>query len=393
MNEDLTLNQIIKDKNEKINILVYNNESKENEKEIILNEIICPECKENILINIKDYKINLYDCKNEHKIENISLNEYENKQKLDISKTICNKCYKNNLNISEELYICNDCNINLCQICKYKHNKAHNIINYNEKNYICKKHKDRYIKYCKECKENICSKCINEHNNHNIIDLLNIIPNKDELLKEMNNMREIINKFRNDIEEIKNILNKVLNNIEIYYKIFNNIINNYNNKNRNYENYFNLNEIKNSNNNIINEIKNINNENSINNKFKNIIEIYYKIIRNKKEKRYENGDKYIGEFINELKDGKGILYYNINNEKKRYKYEGEFKNDKFEGKGIYYFNNGNKYERDYKNGHKEGKGIKYSNNGDRKMGNYLNGKKIGKHVTLTINGEVKVNNY
>ena len=44
------------------------------------------------------------------------------------------------------------------------------------------------------------------------------------------------------------------------------------------------------------------------NRFKNIIEIYYKIIRIKKENIYENGDKYIGEFINELKDGKGILY-------------------------------------------------------------------------------------
>ena len=127
-------------------------------------------------------------------------------------------------------------------------------------------------------------------------------------------MKEEINKFKNNIDEMKNILNKVLDNIEIYYKIFDDIINNYNNKNRNYENYYNLNEIKNSNNNIINELNNINNENNINNKFKKIIDIYYKIIRIKKEKIYENGDKYIGEFINELKDGKGILYYNKNDE-------------------------------------------------------------------------------
>jgi len=80
INEELKLNQIIKDKNEKnINILVYNN--KYEEKEIILKEIICPKCKKNILINIKDYKINLYGCKNGHKIENILLNEYENIQK------------------------------------------------------------------------------------------------------------------------------------------------------------------------------------------------------------------------------------------------------------------------------------------------------------------------
>ena len=119
-------NKIINDKNEnKINILVKNDK---NEKEIISNEIICPECKENILINIKDYTIDLYECKNGHQIENILLNEFENLQKIDISKNQCNKCYKNNININEELYICNECNINLCQLCKYKHDKNHNII-------------------------------------------------------------------------------------------------------------------------------------------------------------------------------------------------------------------------------------------------------------------------
>ena len=159
------------------------------------------------MINIKDYKINLYGCKNGHKIENILLNEYENIQKIDMSKVICNKCYKNNIN-KEEFYICNECNINLCPLCKYKHDKNHNIINYNDRYFICSKHNDSYIKYCKECKENICSKCIDEHNNHNIIELLNLIPNKDKLLKEMKYMREFINKLKINIEEIKNILNK-----------------------------------------------------------------------------------------------------------------------------------------------------------------------------------------
>ena len=170
INEGLKLNEIIKDKNtKKINILVYNNKKIDKEKEIISQEIMCPECKENILINIKDYKINLHECKNGHKIENISFNEFENMQKLDISKSICNICYKNNINTNEELYICNECNIILCKLCKYKHDKKHNIINYNDKYYICKKHNESYIKYCKECKENLCSKCINEHNNHNNI--------------------------------------------------------------------------------------------------------------------------------------------------------------------------------------------------------------------------------
>ena len=82
INEELKLNEIIKNKNEnRINIIVYNyKDNNEKDKEIILNEIICPKCQENILIDIKDYKINLYECKNGHKIENILLNEYDNIQ-------------------------------------------------------------------------------------------------------------------------------------------------------------------------------------------------------------------------------------------------------------------------------------------------------------------------
>ena len=65
-----------------------------------------------------------------------------------------------------------------------------------------------------------------------------------------------------------------------------------------------LNKYKRHTNEIIKKVKeilkNINKENNINNKLKKIIDIYYKIIRIKKEKIYENGDKYIGEFINKL---------------------------------------------------------------------------------------------
>ena len=56
------------------------------------NEIICPECYENILLNIKDYKINLYNCKNNHKFNNILLTEFDGYLNLDISKIICHIC-------------------------------------------------------------------------------------------------------------------------------------------------------------------------------------------------------------------------------------------------------------------------------------------------------------
>ena len=48
-----------------MNILVYDeDENNDNQKNIIKSkEVICPESKQNILIKIKKYKINLYDAK------------------------------------------------------------------------------------------------------------------------------------------------------------------------------------------------------------------------------------------------------------------------------------------------------------------------------------------
>ena len=74
-------------------MIILVNENKETiikENIIKSKEIICPKCKENILIKINEYKINLFNCKNNHNIDNILLNEYENN--IDISKIICDKC-------------------------------------------------------------------------------------------------------------------------------------------------------------------------------------------------------------------------------------------------------------------------------------------------------------
>ena len=72
----------------------------------------------------------------------------------------------------------------------------------------------------------------------------------------------------------------------------------------------------------------------------------------------------MGEIINGLKNGKGILYYNKNNDKERKIYEEDWKNDKKEGKGIIYWNDGDRYEGDWKNDKREGKGIMYWNIND-----------------------------
>ena len=92
INEELNFEQISKEEDKErntINILVGekdNNSEIKNNIIIISTDIICPICKENTLININDYKMNMFDCKNGHKMNNICLIDFENTQKI-----ICQK--------------------------------------------------------------------------------------------------------------------------------------------------------------------------------------------------------------------------------------------------------------------------------------------------------------
>ena len=294
INKEKKLEEIIENNDiNNINIIVSsNNEIKKNN---IINSkyIKCPECNENIRIKINDYKISLYDCKNNHNIDNLLLEEYENTQKIDISKIICNICKINNKSntYNNDFYICNKCKINICPLCKSIHDKNHSIINYEQKEYICEKHNENYIKYCKTCKLNMCMLCFKQHNKHEIILFDNIIPDIDKIQKEIIKLKNSIDIFRSDIKIMINKLNEVIKNIDIYYNIINNVFKNYNKKNRNFEILQNVNEI---NNNIINDINKINENNNIINKFKDIMNIYKK-----------------------MKNNEIDLIYNINNEDKK----------------------------------------------------------------------------
>jgi hypothetical protein len=174
-------------------ILVIDIDEIKNNKNIIeIKEIICPECNENVLLKINDYKLEM-KCINNHN-NMILLKDYNNK--IDISKIRCNICNKNKTDIdNNEFYICLKCNINLCLSCKPTHDKNHDIINYDDKNYICNKHNENFIKYC--CNKNICMKCENEHKNHKSIYYGDILPNINDDIKEY------IDKLKNEIYNIK----------------------------------------------------------------------------------------------------------------------------------------------------------------------------------------------
>jgi hypothetical protein len=226
----------------------------------------------------------IYDCINEHEINNILLEEYENQQKVNLSKIICDICKSNNKGNSYKniFYFCNTCGKNLCPICKDRHNQNDSIINYDEKNYVCKKHNYSYALYCITCKRNICVLCEMEHNGHEILSYGKIINNKENIMNKINKMKNKIDLFNNNIKDIINKLNKVMKNVELLYEIYKEIINKSNYKN--YENIQNLNDLYIDD--YTKELSNVIEENNLSIKIEKIMDIYDKIVqKNYKEKK------------------------------------------------------------------------------------------------------------
>ena len=235
-----------KDKEKQIILIQVNDliPNKLNEGSILINSMfpICPECKDKAIFEINDYKI-ICSCENGHSI-NMTIKEYENTQKIDLSKYINgeNKINANN-SYYNEMFICNNCKIQLCPSCCHIHDTRHELINYDSKNYICEKHKEIYDSYCKICKINICMKCQKEHKKHDIKYYGEILQDKNELLIKLKNLRNNIDVFNKDMEELINKINNVKENLEILYHIYDEMINKYEDKYRNYEMIMSLNSI------------------------------------------------------------------------------------------------------------------------------------------------------
>ena len=238
---------------------------------------ICPKCSEKVILQIDNFKINLLGCKNGHMVNNMILNEYENTQKIDTSKI---KCSNSKCNVAKsetnnnEMYICNICKMYLCPLCRRRHDDSHKIIKDDEKNYICEIHNELYVSYCKSCKSNICLKCEKKHLKHDKISYGAILPEKEELIKKLDEYRNIVATFNNDINQIIYKLLNVRENIEILYNIYYDMVSQYEDQYRNYEIFESLENIEN--NKIINEIEKINLMENINSKIENILNIYMK---------------------------------------------------------------------------------------------------------------------
>ena len=265
--------------NKKLKVLVQISEDRITQinQFIVSKDIICPICYEPCLFKIENYKINLFGCIHKHSTK-IKINDFINKQKINISSIICDKCKTKNKGNSanNEFYKCLTCNQNLCLLCKSYHMLNHAIINYDLKNYICQKHNEHLIKYCYDCNMNICFTCEDEHPNHQVIFLGDIKPNIEQIKNTLLKNKEKIELFNDNIKEIIRQLNIMIDTMNLFYEINNNILKNYDKQNRNFQNLSNIKELSN-NIDIIKEIEKINTIVDIKDKFANIIDFYNNI--------------------------------------------------------------------------------------------------------------------
>ena len=303
---ELTFNQVAKEEDKKSNkmtVLAYNYE-KDNGKDkgkVQSIDIICPKCSENCLIIIKDYKIQFYECRNGHILNDVSLEGFNNTQTLDESKILCGDCnIKDKASCyNKEFFTCLQCKKNLCPLCKSSHNKRHDIIDFNQNNYICFNHNEKYSSFCKKCKINLCIECESSHKDKdNIIYFRDILPNKDIVNSQINELQTKINKYKEMINDLKNLLDKIILNLEQYYKINDNLMRNYEKKKRNYHLLKNIKEISKNNINVLNDLNKIVDENNLISLFKASINFINKI---------------------DIKfNGKSVPTLNENNEKNKY---------------------------------------------------------------------------
>ena len=236
---------------------------------------ICKECGENMKFELEGYKIRCAECPNFHACDML-LKEYENYQKIDISKILCDICSTSKYKTyNNQMYLCNTCKIQLCPLCKNKHDKNHKTINYDLKNYICPRHNESYISFCKTCNINICFNCQIDHNMHDIILFGDILPNKDELCIKLIEFKDTIDEFNESINKIIDKFLNVQDNLKILYNIYNDMLNKFSNDFRNYEIFMSLNNI--NNNKVMNDLYTINKMDSIKNKVEGILNIYDKM--------------------------------------------------------------------------------------------------------------------
>jgi len=250
--------------------------------------IKCPDCDCNdSILKIIDYKILFSGCKNNHEKELI-FSKYDMSQNVQLSNIICDnpKCEHNQQKYWGNFYKCLNCtDINkhskyYCNDCRASHDKEHKLVKYNEKDFYCeeKYHYKQFTHYCIPCNKDLCEKCLKSHKGHNIANYDSFIPNIDDIKQNLNIIENKIKKLRHIIEDIKVQLDRAMNIMEKYYSISKDVIEKfelYNKSLKNHRIIYSVINIKESNDNILNDLNKIINSEDLKNKCITLIDIYH----------------------------------------------------------------------------------------------------------------------
>jgi len=294
------------------------------------NYVICPECYGSAFIDFdENYQI-IFSCLNKHESKNIQLKDFEKSQLIDQTKIKCQVCKIINKSTSphNSFFFCLNCKLNLCQKCKKAHEpEKHVIIDYEDKDFYCSTHYEKFYCYCLDCnKDNdICRLCKNKHIGHKCHTLEGILPEIDASKKELVNLKESIRKLRKDIKEIISKLNIVIDNLNNYYNIYYNIVSNFEVKKGNIMQQFNIYSFRKFNVNFMRNISEITNDKNLKTKFSQLIRLYEKMALTEKDKKEEeenkneikekNNENNKDELIDEENYEKKIIRYNPSDNK------------------------------------------------------------------------------
>ena len=103
---------------------------------------------------------------------------------------------------------------------------------------------------------------------------------------------------------------------------------------------------------------------------------------------FADGDKYVGEWRDDKKNGQGTYYYLADDEFKGDKYVGEFRDNAFNGQGTFTYADGDKYVGEFRDDKEHGQGTYTFANGNKYVGEFKDGVLDGYAIQYRADGSI-----